>query len=327
MIEGEEMKSWIGPSLLEDLALAYAAAGQIPEALRVVERMKDPSSQVAALLGRGPFSMSWVECPAPPGVALVQARAGDKALARKTLERAAELVASMPGDAPGRARAVIALAGAQARLGEFAAARKTVEWIQPETGKAIALAALVRQLARAGRAQEALREIDRLPAGAAQVHILMHLGAGQAEAGDRKAARASFERAERLIGQEQDEGQRMGQAVNLATVRSGAGDYEGALQTAETYFPKYTLGHANIAHLQAKAGDFKGALKIAEKLKDSDWWKLNILQLTAEYQAQRGEAKAAREWIGRLDSPLARAYALLGAAEGSLPATTPPGKK
>jgi tetratricopeptide (TPR) repeat protein len=175
MVEGEEMKSWTGPSLREDLALAYAAAGKIPEALRVVERMKDPSSQVTALLGRAPFSMSWAECPAQPGVALVQAKAGDKALARKTLERAAELVASMPKDAPGRAGALTALAGAQARLGEFAAARKTVEGIQRETGKAIALAALVRQLAKAGRAQEARREIDRLPVAATQVHILMHL--------------------------------------------------------------------------------------------------------------------------------------------------------
>src|SRR5262249_10848871 len=154
---------------------------------RVVERMKDPSSQVMALLGRGPFSMSWDECPARPGVALVQARAGDKALARKTLERAARLVAAMPRDnTPRRARALTALAGARARLGEFAAARKTVEGIQRETAKAITRAALVRELARAGRAREALREIDRLPAGATQVHVLMHLGAGQAEAGDRK---------------------------------------------------------------------------------------------------------------------------------------------
>ena len=119
----------------------------------------------------------------------------------------------------------------------------------------------------------------------------------------------------------------MGQGVILATVRAEAGDSKGAIQTAETYNPNYTLVYANIAYAQAKAGDFKGALKLAEKFPDSDWWKLNILQATAEYQAQRGQAKAAREWIGRLDSHLARAYALTGAAEGSLPATTPPGKK
>jgi tetratricopeptide (TPR) repeat protein len=289
--------------------------------------MKDPSSQVTAVLGRSPFGMTWAECPAQPGVALVQAKAGDKALARKTLERAAELVASLPKDASGRDRAQTALAGAQARLGEFDDARKTLEGIQRETNKAIALAALVRQLAKAGRTKEALREIDRLQVGATQVYVLMHLGAGQAEAGDRKGARASFERAERLIGQEQDEGQRMGQAFNLATVRAEAGDSEGALQTAETYFPKYTLGYANIANAQAKAGDFKGALKIAEQLKDTDWWKLTILRATAELQAQRGEAKAVREWTDRLDSHLARAYALMGATEGMLRATRPLGKK
>jgi len=132
----------------------------------------------------------------------------------------------------------------------------------------------------------------------------------------------------------------MGQAVNLATVRAEAGNYKGALQTAETYFPENTLGYANIAFAHVKAGDFTGALELAEKMKNRppwggrrrppqgpDWWQLRILQAIAEYQARRGDAKAAREWIGRLDSPLARAYALLGDAEGILPATTPPGKK
>jgi hypothetical protein len=83
----------------------------------------------------------------------------------------------------------------------------------------------------------------------------------------------------------------------------------------------HVLMHLGAA--QAKAGDFKGALKIAEMLKDSDWWKLNILQVTANLQAQRGEARAVREWIGALDSPLARAYALMGAAEGIVTATRP----
>jgi len=62
-------------------------------------------------------------------------------------------------------------------------------------------------------------------------------------------------------------------------------------------------------------------------LKGFDWWKLNILRSTAELQAQRGDSKAALEWIGRLDSHLARANALMGIAEGILTATRPPGKK
>jgi RNA polymerase sigma factor (sigma-70 family) len=336
MVESEETKSWFGPMLLEDLALAYAQAGNIPEALRVVDRMKDPSSRVTTLVGRIYLNMTFGYLDLPPelGIAMLQAKAGDMALARKTLARATELVASMPEDnTPRRAGALTTLACAQALFGELATARKTVERIQHETGKAIALAVLVRQLAQAGRAKEALREIDRLPAGATQIHAQAHLGAGQAMAGDQKAALASFERAHLLIAELQAETDRMTQSHILATVRALAGDYKGALQTVETYLPENTLAYANIAYPQAEAGDYAGALAIAEKIKNrhprlgSDWWKLKTLREIAELQAERGETKAALEWIGGLDSHLARANALMGIAEGTVTTTRPPGKK
>src|SRR5262249_42747100 len=100
MGEDKEWKSWIGQKVLEDLALADAGAGNIPEALRVVERMKDPSSRVTALLGRFYLNMNYDYAvdPGKVGIALLQAKAGDKALARKTLKRAADLIASMPED-------------------------------------------------------------------------------------------------------------------------------------------------------------------------------------------------------------------------------------
>jgi RNA polymerase sigma factor (sigma-70 family) len=336
LVEGKEMKSRIGPMLLEELALAHAAAGHLPEALRVVERMKDPSSQLTALLGRFPLNMNhaYPGDPANRGVALLQAKAGDKALARKTLQRAADLIASLPEDTTARrALALTRLACAQAHLGEFATARKTVERIPHETGKAIALATLGRHLARAGRAREAMAGIDPLPVGTTKVHALTHLGAGQAEAGDQKAARASFQQAHLLIGRLGEEEDRLSQGSILATVRAEAGDYKGAIQTAETYSPKSTLIQANIAYAHAKAGDFTGALKVAETIKDrppgqgSPWWNLKILQATAELQAQRGDSRAALKWIGRLDSHLARANALMGLAEGTVTAARPPGKK
>jgi RNA polymerase sigma factor (sigma-70 family) len=330
MVKDKETKLRVGRLVLEELALAYAAAGKIPESLRVIEQMKDPSSQITAFLGSrlGP---SWGECPFYPGVALAQAKAGDKAEAVKTLERAAKLVEALPRDEPvSRFQALTALACVQARLGEFTAARKTAEGIsiQRELRRASALATLVRQLARAGLAKEAMKEIDRLPVGETKVYALMHYGAGQAEAGDRKAARASFEQAHRLIGNLQ----RQGSAIDLATVRADAEDYEGAIQTADAYFPDNDLGYANIANSHAKAGDFKGALEVAEKIKDGPgqgpgWWKLIALRYTAKCQAQRGESKAALKWIDRLDSHIARAYALTGLAEGMVPATRSPGKK
>ena len=60
----------------------------------------------------------------------------------------------------------------------------------------------------------------------------------------------------------------MSQGIILGTVRAEAGDYKGAIQTAETYFPNHDLGYANIAFAHAKAGDFTGALEVAEKIKD-----------------------------------------------------------
>jgi hypothetical protein len=47
----------------------------------------------------------------------------------------------------------------------------------------------------------------------------------------------------------------------------------------------------------------------------------------AKLEAERGESKAALEWIGRLDSHFARANALMGIAEGIMRETTPAGKK
>ena len=317
MVQEKKTKSRVGRMVLEELALAHAAAGNVPEALRVVERMKDPSSQVTALLGRN-VGPSWAECPYYPGVALVEAKAGNKAQAMKTLERAAKLVEAMPKENwTKRHIALTALACVQARLGEFAESRKTLERIQGEPGKTVALATLVRELARAGRAKEAMTEIGRSPAGTTKVYVLMHLGAGQAEAGDEKAARASFEKAHKLIG----ELGKPGVGIDLATVRANAGDYKGAIQTADTYFPENALGYANIAVAQARAADFIGALKTADKIKDRPgqgpvWWKLNMLRYTAAYQAKRGQSKSALEWIRRLDSHIARANALMGLAEG-----------
>jgi hypothetical protein len=97
MIEDEKRKSGAGQWLLQHLAVAYAEAGDFPEALRAVERMNAPLYQVTALAGEISFSLTY-RYPFEQGVALLQAKTGDKALARKMLERAAELIASIPED-------------------------------------------------------------------------------------------------------------------------------------------------------------------------------------------------------------------------------------
>ncbi len=308
---------------LEQLALAHAAAGAIADALRIVERIRDPGSRVHALAGHVWVNKSVVHYPNQPGVGILQHRAGHKAAARKTLERAAELVASMPEDkrmdkplaVQARTRAATALACAWACVDEFAAARKAADGIQHNVGKSVALAALVHELARAGRTKEAMADVERLT-GAIQVHALMHLGAGQAEAGDRKGAVASFERAHVLLDEVTQKNGRHVLAYALIIIRADAGDFAGAMRTADA-FDDESGGLPYIAHKQAET-DVAAALKMAAKLSRSrnDFRLFLMLRRIAKEQAQRGGAKAALDWIGRLDAHLERAYALVGVADG-----------
>lgn len=323
MIDEGQSRPAFSSGPLAQLALAHAAAGDIPAALRIVERLPDPASQVQVLAGRLFLDKSTVDYPYQPGVAILQARSGDKAAARKTLERVAELVASIPPDNKARpiraATPLTALACAQATIGEFAAARKTADAIPiaNKVAKSVAVAALVRQLAQAGRTEEARTEVERLT-GVIQVHALMHYGAALAQSGDRKSAAASFERAHVLLDEVTLKNGRDSLAHALSALRADAGDFKGAMQTAGAYLEQDSLGYNTIAGIQAEAGDFAGALKVYDRLKRSggNGWDLQLLRRIAKTQAERGESKAALEWIARLGSHMERACALVGVADG-----------
>jgi hypothetical protein len=313
LLKAEEKKSLQRAAVLQEVALAHARAGDFAAALRVADRINRPAARVAALTGLVYFNLSYVEYPYEPGVALLQAEAGDKAQARQTLARAAELAAQVP-EKEGKAQAWTALACTQARLGEIAAACKTAPGITHAEGKLIALAALARAQGRAGRVKDALAAVATLPSAAAKIHVLTHLGAGQAQAGDRKGARETFGRATALIGA-LEEGDRTLHLHNLASAQAVAGDYAGATETTGGS-QDATVAKVNIVHARAEAGDFAGARQMAAQFTDSDWWRGKLWRGIAKEQARRGGEKAALEWIGRLDSPLARSNALLGVAEG-----------
>jgi RNA polymerase sigma factor (sigma-70 family) len=303
LIDNENMKAWVRPMLLETLALAHARAGDFPQAQRVLDRLKEPAAKVNVLAGVVYLNLSFTEPPREPGIALLQFQAGKKAEAKQTLQRAAELAAKVT-EKQSQQRALTAVACAQVRMADLAAARKTAAGINHKIGRAIALAAIARAQGKAGQTKEALKEIDKLPDLAVRAHVLMHLGAGQASAGDHKGARESFGQ----IGQ-------IGHGA-LATAQGEAGDYEGAKSTADAFLEEGSLGGVNIAFSHAKRGDFAGALKMTEELKRSEWWKGRLFREIARLQTLRDGDKAVRVWIGRLGSPLDRANALLGVAEG-----------
>jgi RNA polymerase sigma factor (sigma-70 family) len=319
LIENEKTRAWVRPMLLETLALAHAGAGDVPQALRMLDRLESPAAKVNVLTGVGYLSLSFTETPDEPGIALLQFEAGKTAEARKSLARAAELAATVTGGLS-RDRALAAVACAQARMGDLAAASKTAAGITDKVKrialkvKPIVLAAIARAEAKAGKAKMALTELNTLPDSATRAHVLIHLGAGQASAGDHKGARESFRRARGLI-EKLSENERGTYAHNLVSAQGEAGDYEGAKKTAAAFLDEDSLGVVNIGVSRARAGDFAGALKMAEESKGDSWWQGNLFREIARQQTLRGGEKAARAWIGRLEAPLARANALLGVAE------------
>jgi RNA polymerase sigma factor (sigma-70 family) len=322
LIENEKTRAWVRPMLLEQLALAHARAGEVPQALRLLDRIEKPADKVSVLAGVVYMNLSFTDTPHEPGIALLQFEAGKKDEARKSLQRAAKLAATIT-EKPPRNRALAAVACAQVRMGDLAGARKTAAGISDKPAKPMAVAALARTIAlaaiaraqgKAGQAKEARAEADRLPDSSMRAYVLLHLGAGQATAGDQKGARESFRRARDLLDK-MPEDEASSHAHNLVSAQGEAGDYEGAKATAAAFLREDSLGVVNIAFSRSKAGDYAGALEMANELKDSQWWKGNLLREIARLQTLRGGEKAARVWIGRLESPLDRANALLGVAE------------
>jgi hypothetical protein len=281
-IEDAKTKTWVRVEAQLCLALEQAKAGKVTEALASVKKIDDPSYQVLALTGLIYFNYSFPDYPHEPGIALLQAEAGDKEGAKKTLQQAATVAKTVPAEL-GKDRALTALACVQARLGDSADARATARELKDPRAANLAAATIAKALAQAGRAKEALQAIEQLPDKASKVHALYHCAVGQAQAGDKQGAAESFRKALALLdGMEEND--RQNHAHNLAAAQAMAGDFEGALKTATGYTSDSTLTLANIAYEQAKAGDVKGALATAERLPDGVWWKGNALRAIAAAQ-------------------------------------------
>lgn len=312
LVKDPKRNTSLRPMILQEVALAHARAGGVAEALRVVERM-EPAAKITTLAGVVILNRSFRAYPEEPGIALIQAEKGDLAAARKTLEKAAGLVAGI-ADKRHKDRSLTALVCARARLGDTAEARKVAEGVTNKDFKVIAEAAVVRALVKAGKVKEALAEAAKQADPAARVHMLTHIGAARAAAKDAKGAAESFAAAHTLLDGV-EETARGGEAHILVTARAEAGDAEGAAKSAEAFLSRDGLGRVNMAYARAKSGDYAGALKLAEE-QEAGWWKGNTVRAIAMEQTSTGGEKAARAWIARLGSPQLRANALFGVAEG-----------
>ena len=199
-----------------------------------------------------------------------------------------------------------------------------IEWPNSYS-QSFAQAAIAQAQAAAGQSKAALQTVEALPDKNARVHALSHVALGQIQAGDRKGARETLERAldfAKNLPEQTRQVHLRNHLHNLATLQARAGDFQGAVATARLIRPDAGLTFANIADVQAEAGDVKGAVETLQALRKGEWWRGNILRGIARRLAKGGKEKEAVAWARALPTSFEKGHALLGAAEGLIePAT------
>jgi RNA polymerase sigma factor (sigma-70 family) len=315
-IMDKKRHAWIPAMLWVDLVLYQARKGDYTSAIQTVDSIPEAGDKILALAGVVYGNHTFADYPHEPGVALIQAKADNQGETRRTLKQAASLLADVKNPLKqGRARA--ALACAQAALGDLAEAVLTAKTIQDKTWISIAQAAIAQVQAAAGHESEALRTVESLSDKDAQVHGLYHMVIGQIQAGDRRGARATLQRALDLA-KTLPERKRGTEFYNLLIVQGRAGDGRGAREIAKTLLPDSSVAISNIAGEQAKAGDLQGAGETAQSLPPGDWQTAGAMRYIARILTIAGIEKEAVSWAESLATPYARGNALLGAAEGLL---------
>jgi tetratricopeptide (TPR) repeat protein len=298
---------------LELLGYSHTHGEEIVRPHDAVVLMPDPLDKIQTLTGVVYFNLSFREYPHQPGLALIQAKAGDRAGVHKSVERALALLPDVK-DLSKQARARTAVVCTQVKLGDIAAAMQTAQAIQKPEWHTVASGAIAHGQALAGRYKRALQTIESLADKEDKVHALYQMALGQTQAGDRKAARETLQQAIDLAKILPEQAASL-HFHNIASVQAVAGDFRGALATAKEFLNPQSIVFWNIAHEQVKAGDLKGAMETAQLLEDA-WSQGNTYRDMARVLVQSGKEKEAVAWAKDLPTSLFQGNALLGAAEG-----------
>jgi tetratricopeptide (TPR) repeat protein len=310
----------VGDDAQRDIALMDISRGQaevreFQEALKTVDMIKSPFLRVLALSGNQYEQMG--------GIAVLQATAGDRAGARKTVLQAREIAEKMARDSQaGRAWASVAIA--EARLGDFAAAKQTLKRItvrdaaapeEASQNRCLALQQIAVAEAKADRFDDALATARSLPTGN-RGGTLAAIAERRARAGQREDCRALFAEALKIAEAISDPLAKSGLYHDIATRQAETGEYDAAEKTVALRGGDESLTRSNIAYARAKRRDFAGALQAAEKIKGNDFWKGLTLEFIAELQTESGDERAALARAEAVTSPADKAATLMGIVAG-----------
>jgi tetratricopeptide (TPR) repeat protein len=234
-------------------------------------------------------------------IAVIQAKAGDQAGARRTLQQALQtasaikfgkdnanaLIAVAQAEI-GDVREALKIAGtieenqyspkaiileavavAQAKRGDILGAVKTADIIKDISRRNFILVAIAVRLAEGGDTTRALQIAAAIQGDFGKSHVLSVIAVAQAKAGDRTATEATFQQALQAANAIQNPYSKPDAVGHIAIALAQAGEVPKALELAST-LPKndsrYVDVLGSIAVAQIKAGDVTGAFKIVAML-------------------------------------------------------------
>lgn len=249
-------------------------------------------------------------------IASTQSRMGDARGAAETREQIGKFLEEMQNP-DARESALASMVRALAAAGDFVFARETAEQMKPGHHRDRALASIATEEARAGNLPAARETLETMEAPSEIAHARTSIGLIQSNQGDPLGA---IQTAAAI-----PDAKARGEALaGLATVFLGqrrpepaATALAQALQAAETA-GKEGMGPEfwrDVAEAQARSGNVFTALQTARTIQDGNnrGW---AMQFVARMESAEGDWHVALSWAEEETSPLVRAYALLGVADG-----------
>jgi beta-lactamase regulating signal transducer with metallopeptidase domain/Tol biopolymer transport system component len=283
------------------------------------------------------------------------AESADPAIARRVLERALKIAATINADVP-KSLSLAGIAEAQAKTGDIDGALKTAHAIgegahqfDVADSKPLALGPIAIAQAEAGDKGGARRTLDEalkvalaLEKGIIKSERLEVVAIAQAKTGDIEGAQTTVEaignehdykalaltavgRAQLKAGKRVDALDTFRRAVGtrtnlreLAVAQAEAGAIEDALWTVDAIPAEGNDRPSaldDIATAQARTGDFTAALRTAKSIEDG-FFKAYALEHVARIQAEAGRETDALAWASELDDLAVRARVLRAVGEG-----------
>jgi tetratricopeptide (TPR) repeat protein len=289
-------------SALWMIAMAEVRQGDTIAAMRTVESIEATEAKIRALVGE-----YWGR--EHPGLAVACARAGDQAGAKRFLERARALVATLP-EAPKKDESRASLALAEAQLGDVAAGVRQIRALGAPETRDIALGTVALIQAESGAWDDAYRTARSVSDPERRFYAICAFGQSQIKAGKRDAAKETYRKllaanpAPDTISN-----------YHLGIGQANAGDITAALDTVDRMKASDSQVVQAIVIAQAESGDFEGARRtVAEKIKEDEWKGMSYFSI-AYVQVKAGQVKEALRLADSLDHRLHRSFALLGVAQ------------